>query len=63
MKKLCWLAIPVFLKVFSFELLKGNRATALAQANEILITEEAATRFFGSADPLGKNYYQRASRN
>jgi putative ABC transport system permease protein len=43
-----------FLKVFSFELLKGNRATALAQANEILITEEASTRFFGSADPLGK---------
>ncbi|HRG08111.1 MAG TPA: ABC transporter permease, partial [Cyclobacteriaceae bacterium] len=43
-----------FLKVFSFELLKGNRATALAQANEILITEETATRFFGSADPLGK---------
>lgn len=43
-----------FLKVFSFELLKGNRATALAQANEILITEEAATRFFGAADPLGK---------
>lgn len=43
-----------FLKMFSFELLKGNRATALAQANEILITEEAAKRFFGSAEPLGK---------
>lgn len=43
-----------FLKLFSFELLKGNRSTALAQANEILITEETATRFFGSTDPLGK---------
>ncbi|MBX2898493.1 MAG: ABC transporter permease [Cyclobacteriaceae bacterium] len=43
-----------FLKVFSFELVKGNRATALAQANEILLTETSAARFFGSADPLGK---------
>lgn len=43
-----------FLSLFSFNLLKGNRVTALAQANEILVTQEMASRFFGSADPMGK---------
>jgi putative ABC transport system permease protein len=43
-----------FFKVFSFKLLKGNVATALSQANEIVVTEEMATRYFGNADPIGK---------
>ncbi|MCW5912585.1 MAG: ABC transporter permease [Cyclobacteriaceae bacterium] len=43
-----------FLQVFSFELLKGNRGHALANANEILVTQEMATRYFGDADPMGK---------
>jgi len=43
-----------FFKVFSFKLLKGNVATALSQANEIVVTEEVASRYFGNADPIGK---------
>ncbi len=43
-----------FFKVFSFKLLKGNVATALSQANEIVVTEETAIRYFGNADPIGK---------
>lgn len=43
-----------FLRVFSFPLLKGNRDEALKLANEILLTESAAKRYFGDADPIGK---------
>lgn len=43
-----------FLKMFSFELLKGNRDKALSQANEIVITEEMSTRYFGEVEPMGK---------
>lgn len=43
-----------FLKVFSFEWVKGNRIKALAQANEIVVTEDFAARYFGDADPIGK---------
>lgn len=43
-----------FFKVFSFKLLKGNVATALSQANEIVVTEEMAGRYFGNDDPIGK---------
>lgn len=45
---------PAFFKVFGFELAKGNTATALQLPNSVVISDEAATRFFGSADPIGK---------
>ena len=43
-----------FLEVFSFKLIKGNRATALANPNTVLITEAMATKYFGTDDPIGK---------
>lgn len=43
-----------FLKVFSFQLLKGNRASAL-NGHSILITESLAKRLFGAEEPLGKS--------
>lgn len=43
-----------FLRVFSFPLIKGNRTEALKSANEILLTESTARRYFGDADPIGK---------
>lgn len=43
-----------FLRVFSFPLLKGNRATALNLTNEILLTESTAKRYFGEDEPMGK---------
>jgi putative ABC transport system permease protein len=45
---------PNFLKVFTFPLVKGNVANALAKPHNILITEKAAERMFGSEDPMGK---------
>jgi putative ABC transport system permease protein len=47
-------ADPSFLKVFSFPLLEGDRETALTEPNTILITEDAAARYFGRKDPIGK---------
>lgn len=43
-----------FLKMFSFNLLKGNPDKVLRQANEMVITQEMARRYFGEVDPIGK---------
>jgi len=43
-----------FFTVFSFPFVKGNPARALKAANEIVVTEELAKRYFGEADPINK---------
>lgn len=43
-----------FFDVFSFELIKGNPSTALAQPNAVVVTESVAKKYFGDADPMGK---------
>ncbi|WP_426295328.1 ABC transporter permease [Dyadobacter endophyticus] len=43
-----------FLEVFSFPLLAGNTATALSDPGAILITEETARKYYGTADAVGK---------
>jgi len=43
-----------FLEVFSFALIKGNRDNALSMPNQIVVTQEMATRYFGDVDPIGK---------
>lgn len=40
--------------VFTLPLLSGNPKKALSQANTIVISETAARRHFGNADPVGK---------
>jgi putative ABC transport system permease protein len=47
-------ADPSFLKMFSFPLVEGDISTALTEPHTILITEEAAARYFGEEDPIGK---------
>jgi putative ABC transport system permease protein len=47
-------ADPAFLSMFSFPLIKGNSQTALANPNNIVITEQLAKRIFGNDDPMGK---------
>jgi len=47
-------ADPSFMDVFSYPLVKGNRATALNQVDGILITQEMAIKYFGNEDPIGK---------
>lgn len=43
-----------FFQVFSYLLLHGDRTTVLTYPNSVVITAEAAKRFFGSEDPIGK---------
>jgi putative ABC transport system permease protein len=45
---------PDFINIFSLEFLEGNKATALARPDNIVITESAAHRIFGDAPALGK---------
>jgi putative ABC transport system permease protein len=43
-----------FFSVFSFPLLKGNPKTALLEPHSIVLSEDAAKKYFGSTDALGK---------
>jgi putative ABC transport system permease protein len=43
-----------FFQVFSFPLLGGDPATALMQPNAVVLSEDAATKYFGSTDAIGK---------
>jgi putative ABC transport system permease protein len=47
-------ADPSFLSVFSFKLKKGNPKRVLDKPFSMLISERAAEKYFGSADPVGK---------
>jgi putative ABC transport system permease protein len=49
-----YFADPAFFKVFSFELEKGDKNTALAQANTMVISSAMAKQLFHDEDPLGK---------
>lgn len=48
-------ADSTFFKVFSFDLLQGNPATALRDPNSVVLTSSIAKKYFGDEDPLGKN--------
>ncbi|GAB3921510.1 ABC transporter permease [Larkinella terrae] len=43
-----------FFTFFGYPVLKGDRRTFLTSPNTIVISESAARRYFGNADPLGK---------
>jgi putative ABC transport system permease protein len=43
-----------FLDVFTFELLSGDPATALADPYSLVLTEKLARKYFGEEDPMGK---------
>lgn len=43
-----------FFEVFSFDLLQGNPATVLKDPFQIVLTEYAANKLFGTSDALGK---------
>lgn len=55
-------ADPEIFDVFSFPLIRGDAATALNDQNSIVVSQDIATKYFGSADPIGKtitvNYQQ-----
>jgi putative ABC transport system permease protein len=42
------------LEILQFPLLKGDAGTALDQVGSLVLTEAEATKYFGSADPIGQ---------
>lgn len=48
-------ADPDFLQMFSFELIAGNKETALSEKNSVILTEKAVRKYFGNENPMGKS--------
>lgn len=48
-------ADPEVLDILSIEFLEGNRTSALSELNNIILSEETATRIFGDKSALGKS--------
>ena len=48
-------ADPSFVKMFDIKILKGNPATALDAPDKMVISESMSKKYFGNAEPLGKN--------
>jgi putative ABC transport system permease protein len=47
-------AEPSFFSIFTFPLLKGSADTSLLAVNTAVLSQSAATRYFGNEDPIGK---------
>jgi len=45
---------PNFFTFFTFEMIAGNPETALSKPYSIVLTESAASKYFGENDPIGK---------
>ncbi|MFN4253382.1 MAG: ABC transporter permease [Saprospiraceae bacterium] len=54
-------ADSTFFELFSFEVKQGDRHTMLDRTNSVVLTEQAARRYFGNEDPLGKTLRAGAS--
>ena len=46
---------PNFLSFFSFRMILGDPRSALAEPNSVVLSEDAALKYFGGEDPLGKS--------
>jgi putative ABC transport system permease protein len=49
-----FLADPSFFSMFTYEFVTGNPLRALPNPNSVVITLEAAHKYFGDEDPMGK---------
>lgn len=45
---------PSFFEVFTFPLVSGNTATALADSRSVVLTEKTAEQLFGAVNPVGQ---------
>ena len=52
-----------FLTFFDFELLSGNPAEVLQASNTAVLTEEAAIKYFGTANAIGKTFKVKANQD
>ncbi len=53
---------PDYLQMFSFEMIAGNKKSALDQLDNIVLWEKQAKSFFGDENPLGKTILVNAGR-
>jgi putative ABC transport system permease protein len=53
-ESLFFFAEPTIFMVFDFPLVKGDPTTALDEPNSIVLSEEAANKYFGNVEPIGK---------
>ncbi len=49
-------ADPSIFEVFSFQLIKGDRRSALIDPNSIILSERMVKKYFQDEDPIGKNF-------
>jgi putative ABC transport system permease protein len=54
---------PSFFNLFSFNLIGGDRQSALAGPNKVVITKSAGDRYFRGEDPIGKILTFKTSGN
>jgi putative ABC transport system permease protein len=47
-------AEPQFFEIFNFPLLRGDKKNVLSEPNTAIITQKMATKYFGTADAIGK---------
>ena len=45
---------PAFFEIFNFPIVKGEKIGQLVRPNTVVLTESAASRYFGEEDPIGK---------
>jgi len=58
-KKIHW-TDPQTFEIFSFPFVRGDRASALVDPSSVLLSERAAGRLFGGADPVGQTVVLQA---
>jgi putative ABC transport system permease protein len=49
-----------FLQIFDFQLISGDRKTALQKPNSVILTQETAKKLFGNENPIGKTIIHRS---
>jgi len=55
-RRIYW-ADPQTFEIFSFPIVRGDRASALKDPFAVLLSERAAHRFFGDDDPIGRTIF------
>ncbi len=51
-----------FMTMFSFDMVEGDRETALAEPNSAILSRSFARKFFGDQDPVGKTLVSEVTR-